>query len=94
MVKQKTAALAAAVLFPFAAMAQMRAGAAKRVITPDLQKHGPVYMAGFGNNRKATGVHDDLYARCVALSAGGRPLAICAVDLIGLCWDDTQRIRA
>ena len=92
--KHTAAALAAAVFLPFAASAQMRAGAARRVITPDLEKHGPVYMAGFGNNRKATGVHDDLYARCVALSAGGRPLAICAVDLIGVFWDDARKIRA
>jgi hypothetical protein len=92
--KHTAAALAAAVLLPLALSAQIRAGAAKRTITPDLEKHGPVYMAGFGNNRKATAVHDDLYARCVALSAGGRPLAICAVDLIGLFWDDARKIRA
>ena len=57
-------ALAAAfftvVLLPSAAMAEVRAGAAKRVITPDLKLHGPVYMAGFDHNRKATGIHDDL----------------------------------
>ncbi len=94
MCKHTAAALAAAVFLPFALSAQMRVGAAKRIITPDLEKHGPVYMAGFGNNRKATGVHDDLHARCVALSAGGRPLAICAVDLIGFFWDDVRKIRA
>ena len=92
--KLSAAALAAAVFLPFAASAQIRAGAAKRTITPDLEKHGPVYMAGFGNNRAATKVHDDLYARCVALSAGGRPLVICGVDLIGLFFDDVRKIRA
>ena len=50
--------------------AELRAGAAKITITPDLQKHGPVYMAGFGRNRKATAIHDDLYARCLALAIG------------------------
>ena len=40
--------------------AGLRAGAAKAVITPDV-KTGKVYMAGFGNNRVATGVHDHLY---------------------------------
>ena len=63
-------------------------------ITPDLELHGPVYMAGFGNNRVATGVHDELWARCVAMQAGERPLVMCAVDLIGVFLDDTQRIRA
>lgn len=94
MQKRTVAALAVAAFFPLAAMAQLRAGAAKRTITPDLEKHGPVYMAGFGNNRKATGVHDDLYARCIALSVGGRALVICGVDLIGLFWDDVRKIRA
>jgi hypothetical protein len=35
--------------------AEFRAGASKVVITPDLKAHAPVYMAGFGNNRVATG---------------------------------------
>ena len=75
--------------------ATLRAGAAQTVITPDLNAHGPVYMAGFGNNRVATGVHDDLYARCLALDAGGaRALVICGVDSIGLFLEDTDRIRA
>ena len=74
--------------------AEFRAGAAKSVITPDLKTLGPAYMAGFGNNRAATGVHDDLYARCVAISTSKQPLVVCEVDLIGLFLDDTDRIRA
>jgi hypothetical protein len=72
----------------------LRAGAAKSVVTPDLERHGPVYIAGFGNNRKATGVHDDLFARCIAFSVGARPLVICGVDSIGLFYDDVQKVRA
>ena len=72
--------------------AQLEAGAAARKITPRLDR--PVYLAGFGNNRTATGVHDDLWARCLALRAGGEAVAICAVDLIGLFYDDVARIRA
>src|SRR3954467_8488526 len=86
--------LIAALLFPCAAVAELRVGAGKRTITPDLEKHGPVYMAGFGQNRRATGIHDDLYARCIAFSTGARPLVICAVDVIGVFWDDLQKIRA
>ena len=73
---------------------QIRAGAARVTITPHLKKHGPVYMAGFGNNRIATGIHDNLYARCLALSAGGKTVALCGVDSIGLFVDDVDRIRA
>jgi hypothetical protein len=69
----------------------MRAGAARRVITPDLAK--PVYMAGFGHNRRATAIHDQLYARCLALQPANTPLVICGVDSIGLFWDDVARIR-
>lgn len=72
---------------------QIRAGAARTEITPDLKKHGPVYMAGFGNHRLATGIHDQLYARCLALSAGDQTLVLCGVDSIGLFADDVERIR-
>jgi len=72
--------------------AGLRAGAAKAVITPDV-KTSKVYMAGFDNNRVATGVHDDLYARCLALAAGQETVAMCSVDLIGLFYDDVLRIR-
>lgn len=81
------------ILLATVARAEFLAGAAKTVITPDLRAYGPVYMAGFGNNRVATGVHDDLYARCLAMKAGPQPLVMCEVDLIGLFLDDTRRIR-
>lgn len=74
-----------------ACFAQFRAGAAKQLITPDLSD-GPVYMAGFGQNRLATGIHDDLYARCLALAAR-RTLVLCGVDSIGLFLDDVEKIR-
>jgi hypothetical protein len=73
--------------------AGFRAGAAKATITPDV-KTGKVYLAGFGNNRIATGVHDDLYVRCLALGAGNQTLAMCDADLIGLFYDDVLKIRA
>jgi hypothetical protein len=74
-------------------LAEVRAGAAREEITPDLKKHGPVYLAGFDNNRVATGVHDNLFVRCLALSAG-QTVVLCGVDSIGLFSDDVERIRA
>ncbi len=71
--------------------AQLRAGAAKRTITPDLLQ-GPVYLAGFGHNRVATAVHDDLWARCLSLSAN-TTLVVCGIDSIGLFLEDVQKIR-
>ncbi|HLY18580.1 MAG TPA: hypothetical protein VKR61_15215, partial [Bryobacteraceae bacterium] len=73
---------------------EFRAGAFKTVISPPLQDRPPVYMAGFGHNRVAVSVHDDLYARCLAFSAGRKPLVVCEVDLIGFFLDDVQRVRA
>ena len=84
-------AVAALFLSLLPAFAQSRAGAAKRIITPDLSK-GPVYLAGFDHNRVATRVHDDLYARCIALAAD-RVLVVCGVDSIGLFIEDVQKIR-
>ncbi|MBI4893553.1 MAG: hypothetical protein HY821_23235 [Acidobacteria bacterium] len=77
-----------------AAAGELRVGVAKRVVTPDVKALGKVYIAGYDNNRLATGVHDELYARCMAMSTGGTPLAICGVDVIGIYWDDAQKIRA
>jgi len=74
-------------------LAQFQAGVGSGVITPDLGKHGPVYIAGFSQNRRATGVHDDLYARCMALQLVRRPLVLCGVDSIGLFLDDVKKIR-
>ncbi|HTT64224.1 MAG TPA: hypothetical protein VMG35_20375 [Bryobacteraceae bacterium] len=73
---------------------EFRAGAFRKVISPTLQDHPPVYMAGFGHNRVAMTVHDDLYARCLAFSAGRKPLVVCEVDLIGFFLDDVERVRA
>ncbi len=70
----------------------MLAGAARNTITPSLAGQ-TVYLAGFGHARLATGVHDPLYVRCVAMQINGNDLVLCSVDLIGLFYDDVQEIR-
>lgn len=88
----KVLLLAMAVVTPVSAA--FRAGAAYRVITPEVgQSSAPVYIAGFGQNRVATGVHDPLSIRCLAMSAGRKPVVLCGVDLIGLFLDDVEKIR-
>lgn len=80
-----------------ALFAGFKAGAAWRKITPDLREnspHQPVYLAGFGQGRRATAVHDDLFARCLAMSAGRDAVVICGVDAIGLFLDDVEKIRS
>ena len=73
-------------------MPQLRFGFARRAITPALGGK-PVYLAGFGHDRKATGVHDDLWARAVAVSDGRLKLAIVSVDLIGVFHKDVAKAR-
>ena len=72
----------------------LAAGFAAVEITPDLKGEKPVYMAGYGMNRKAKGVHDPLYARTVVLASGDDKIAIVAVDLVGLQYPEVRAIRA
>ncbi len=46
-----------------------------------------IYLAGFGNNRVATGMHDDLWARALVLEYGGKRIAFVSLDLIGYTQD-------
>jgi hypothetical protein len=71
----------------------LRVGWAQADITPALTA-GPVYIAGFGQNRQATGVHDRLFVRAAVLSDGTRQIGLTSVDLIGLFLPVIERIRA
>lgn len=46
-------------------------------------KYDGIYLAGFGNNRPATGKHDDLWARALILESNETRIAIVAIDVIG-----------
>jgi hypothetical protein len=66
------------------------AGAAVVDITP---AGSPVYLAGFGPNRTATGIHDRLYARALVLRQGDTQVGLLVFDLIGLGYGRVQEIR-
>jgi len=68
----------------------MKIGYAQKVITPALDK--PVYLAGFGNNRRAETVHDDLYARALAIQTEQTTLVLVALDLIGFFHPDVYEV--
>jgi hypothetical protein len=53
----------------------------------------PVFLAGFGDNRRATGYHDRLWARGVVLDSKGVRVAIVAVDLIGYFKNEIDTVR-
>lgn len=63
-------------------------------ITPDIAGRRPVWIAGYGMNRRATGVHDPLLARAVVLRHGERRIALVSVDLVGLQRPEVLAIRA
>ncbi|MGM0577983.1 MAG: hypothetical protein ACQEXJ_19815 [Myxococcota bacterium] len=60
------------------------AGAAAVDITPDPLADGPVYLAGFGDDRVAQGVRDPIWARAVVLARDGEYVAVVALDLVGV----------
>ena len=69
----------------------LHVGACKIDITPyDLTK---VRLAGFGFDRRATGVLDPIYGRVFYLSDGETELAVATLDLIGLSIPMAKRIR-
>jgi hypothetical protein len=68
----------------------MKIGYSQNIITPSLDK--PVYLAGFGNNRRATAVHDDLYARALAIQTEQTTLVLVALDLIGFFRPDVLQV--
>ena len=53
----------------------------------------PVYLAGFGHNRKATEIHDPIMVRAIVLAHDSKKIAIVSVDVVGLFNDVSQRIR-
>ncbi len=46
-------------------------------------KYDGIFLAGFGNNRLATGKHDDLWARAIVLEYLTTKIAIVSIDVIG-----------
>jgi len=68
----------------------MKVGFAQSIITPSLDD--PVFLAGFGHNRRAESVHDELFARALSISDGQNTLVLCALDLIGFFHSDVYEV--
>jgi hypothetical protein len=75
------------------AAAGLQAGFAEADITPQVGGQKPVFMAGFGQNRRASKVHDRLKARAVVLRDGDRKIALACVDLVGLFHASVKQVR-
>src|SRR5262245_58477024 len=73
--------------------AALRVGFGAADVTPKVgDKHKPVFLAGFGHNRKAIGVHDPLMARAIVFQEGDKKIAIASVDVLGLFHDFVERV--
>jgi hypothetical protein len=75
-----------------AAEPPLEAGFGEADITPALGGK-PVYLAGFGQNRKATEILDPLMVRAVVLRHGETKIAIASADLVGLFFTTVERVR-
>ncbi|NIA15893.1 MAG: hypothetical protein GWP08_17655 [Nitrospiraceae bacterium] len=53
----------------------------------------PIWIAGFGSNRPAKGVHDPLWARAIAVRNNGVTVAMVSIDSIGIFHDQFIKIR-
>lgn len=70
----------------------LKVGIAAKDITPTV-KDKTVYLAGFGQNRKATGVHDRLYARAIVFESDKKKIAMVSVDLVGFFYENVLKVR-
>src|SRR5262249_51985198 len=52
-----------------------------------------VFLAGFGQNRRATEILDPLAVRAVVLRHSGRTVAIACADVVGLFLPSVERVR-
>lgn len=76
---------------------QLQAGVSAVSISPQPEhfREG-LYLGGYGAplSRRAEGVHDDIFARALALSDGSETVVLVALDLIGMSNVQIGRIRA
>lgn len=54
----------------------------------------PAWMAGFAMGRAATGVHDDQWARALALRSGETTVVFCVIDSVGYMINEMDAVRA
>jgi len=56
-------------------------------------KWDTAFLAGFGNGRAATGVHDDVWARAITLQKGDVSIGMVAIDCVGYFQQYVLSIR-
>jgi len=54
----------------------------------------PIFLAGFGDGRAATGYNDQLWARGIVVDGNGGRVAIVSIDVVGYFNQEVQTIRS
>jgi len=67
----------------------LKVGVSKAIITPKIG----AFIAGDKQDRRFTGVLDDLYAKAMVVYDGNTAFALVTVDCIGLLYSDLLKIR-
>ncbi|MCP4642648.1 MAG: alkaline ceramidase [bacterium] len=67
----------------------LRVGVSSATVNPD----AGTFLGGYDQNRKCTGVHDDLFAKAIAFDDGETTVVLCVVDSLGIQYDTVQAIR-
>jgi hypothetical protein len=70
----------------------LEAGFAEADISPTLGEK-PVFMAGFGQDRRASKIHDPLMVRALVLHQGNQKLAIVSIDVVGFFYANVLNVR-
>lgn len=76
-----------------AAAEELSVGFGSADITPAVEGERAVWIAGYGQGRRAVGVHDPLFARALAFHAPGKKIVLAVVDLVGLQYPNVLQIR-
>ena len=75
-------------------MTKWLAGAACKDITPsEVVLQRGVWIAGFGPNRRAVGIHDPITVRALVLEKDERCIALLVGDLVGFLYNDVLEVR-
>lgn len=73
----------------------LQIGLGKNSITPSLadMQQRPYWLAGFDRGRQATKIHDDIWARTIALRVNDKTLVIVTLDLVGIHQPEVEKLR-
>ena len=69
---------------------RMKVGASKVRVTPD----SGVFLSGFPRGRRSTGVHDDIWVRCLSIDDDKTLLSIATADVWGVLREDVDSITS